>query len=341
MKLIFLIFLILNLNFQMELDVAFMDGFKISKEEAKAIEEKLKENPDDLVLRVKIIGYYSILRFKDEKAKEEYQKNVLWIIKNKPDLEAKNISIFKLDPLIDKDAYNEGKNLWLENLEKFKDNINVLANAADYFLIYEKELSEKFYKRLQELEPKNPQWYEKLGFLYKLDLRKLKDNEKKKELAKRSLEEFEKAYKLETEAEKSYTLIDLAEVAFEAGEFGEAKEFAKELLEKSKKNEKKWYYGNSIHYGNIVLGKIALAENKIKDAKKYLLEAGKTPGSPQLNSFGPDFSLAEELLKKGEKKAVLEYLKLCEKFWKSGQEKLKDWQVLIKGGRMPDFRKKY
>jgi len=38
-----------------------------------------------------------------------------------------------------------------------------------------------------------------------------------------------------------------------------------------------------------------LKEGKVEDAKHYLLEAGKTPGSPQLNSFGPDMSLAEEL----------------------------------------------
>ena len=40
------------------------------------------------------------------------------------------------------------------------------------------------------------------------------------------------------------------------------------------------------------------------------------PGSPQLNSFGPIMSLAEELLEQGEPDTVLEFFAECRKFWK-------------------------
>lgn len=335
MKIVFLIFLILNLNFENEIDTIFFEGFKISTEDLKELENKLKEDPDDFLSRIKIIGYYSNLRFKDENAKKGYQKNVLWLIKNKPDLKT-SVPLFELNPSIDGEAYTEGKNLWLENLEKFKDDLNVLENAASYFLIYEKEISEKLYKKLQELKPNNPEWYKKLGFLYKLSLKSLKDKEKL-EFARKSLQEYEKAYKLEKEEKKFYILRDLAETSFEAGEIERAKNYAKELLDRSKGNEKSFDYGNAVHYGNIILGKIALKEKKIKEAEKHLIAAGNTHGSPQLKSFGPDFSLAEELLKMGEKRVVLDYLNLCEKFWEKGKEKLKDWQILIKNDRIPEF----
>jgi hypothetical protein len=50
------------------------------------------------------------------------------------------------------------------------------------------------------------------------------------------------------------------------------------------------------------------ANGDIEEAKKQLLLAGKTPSSPQLNSFGPNMILAKELLDKGEKDTVLHYL---------------------------------
>jgi hypothetical protein len=72
-------------------------------------------------------------------------------------------------------------------------------------------------------------------------------------------------------------------------------------------------------------------------AKKFLLEAGRTPGSPQLDSFGPNMTLAKELLGKGERSAVLEYFGLCGKFWKMGGDKLREWGALVKDGLVPDF----
>ena len=75
----------------------------------------------------------------------------------------------------------------------------------------------------------------------------------------------------------------------------------------------------------------------MKNAEKYLLDAGKTPGSPQLNSFGPNMELARELLEKGEKETVLKYLDLCSKFWVLGKSRLQEWSGAIKLGKTPDF----
>ena len=65
--------------------------------------------------------------------------------------------------------------------------------------------------------------------------------------------------------------------------------------------------------------------------------AGRTPGSPQLNSFGPNMLLAKELLEKGEREKVLVYFALCAKFWQSGSVQLKLWSTQVKLGSDPDF----
>jgi hypothetical protein len=65
--------------------------------------------------------------------------------------------------------------------------------------------------------------------------------------------------------------------------------------------------------------------------------SGNTPGSPQLNSFGPDMTLAKELLELGEQEAVMAYLKACSIFWALGKAKLTQWVSAIRQDRMPDF----
>ena len=99
-----------------------------------------------------------------------------------------------------------------------------------------------------------------------------------------------------------------------------------------------WNYGNAVQDVNIVFGRLALSEGKMDVAKQFLLAAGQSPGSPQMNTFGPNMTLAKALLEKGEKDTVLEYFTLCSKFWKMDFGKLKEWSALVKQGKMPDFR---
>jgi hypothetical protein len=101
---------------------------------------------------------------------------------------------------------------------------------------------------------------------------------------------------------------------------------------------------------------VALREDDPDGAKEFLLESGKTPGSPQLNSFGPTFVLAAELLRRGEKGTVLEYLDLVAEFWanpakaktsnplaaRNAQDharKLEVWKQEIGEGKVPQDRK--
>ena len=95
---------------------------------------------------------------------------------------------------------------------------------------------------------------------------------------------------------------------------------------------------NRIHHGNLVLGRMALAEGDIEETKKaFDLQPEKRRAPHQLNSFGPKMMLAKELLQKGEKEVVLEYLRLCAGFWELGQDRLEEWSDLVQANRVPDF----
>jgi tetratricopeptide (TPR) repeat protein len=140
-----------------------------------------------------------------------------------------------------------------------------------------------------------------------------------------------------TEYERWIALGNVALWNVDAGAFDQAKTYAEELLAQSEKYKSDWNYGNAIHKGNLALGRIELRRGNKTGAKAYLLAAGKTRGSPQLDSFGPNMLLAKELLEAGERETVLEYFRLCGEFWKADVGALVTWRQLVEKGRIPNF----
>lgn len=130
-----------------------------------------------------------------------------------------------------------------------------------------------------------------------------------------------------------------SEEAFNSSDYEKAKLLAQENLKIADSFKRNWNYGNVIHKCNLMLGRIALKQENVEEAKEYLLRAGKTPGSPQLKSFGPNMLLAKELLELGEKEVVLEYFDLCSKFWGFIGRffSLRKWKKIVKNGDIPDF----
>ena len=128
----------------------------------------------------------------------------------------------------------------------------------------------------------------------------------------------------------------MARAAFAAGEWVQAEGLALESLEAARQGVF-WWTGDAIHQGNIVLGRLALRASKLEDAKRYLLAAGRTPGSGSLDSLGPSMALAKDLLDRGETATVLQYLESCAQFWNGSRGKLAEWIVLVRAGLTPDF----
>ena len=137
--------------------------------------------------------------------------------------------------------------------------------------------------------------------------------------------------------DKFYMTTDITVQAFIAGDQVKAGMYAKDLLNQAESMKENWNYGNAIHKAHLVLGRIALAAGDLDEAKAQLLRAGQTPGSPQLDSFGPDMLFAKELLEKGEKDVVIRYFKLCSNFWEMDNGKLAGWTTDVQNDKIPDF----
>jgi hypothetical protein len=128
-----------------------------------------------------------------------------------------------------------------------------------------------------------------------------------------------------------------AKSALAVGADAEAKRYADELHKFAPGQTKDWNYGNAIQDFNIVQGMLVLKKGDSISAKAHLLEAGRSPGSPQMDSFGPNMMLAKALLDAGERDAVLEYFELCRKFWDMHRGRLDAWRDDVVAGHTPDF----
>jgi len=139
---------------------------------------------------------------------------------------------------------------------------------------------------------------------------------------------------------RAANLPDIAEASLEAGELGRAAAYADEMLARGMGPVAPWDWngGNLVHHGHVTLGRLALIAGDLDAAEEHLRLAGSTHGSPQLDSFGPDFHLANELLARGRTESVLEYLDLCRRFWTLGHDALDGWTAELRAGRRPVLR---
>ena len=222
--------------------------------------------------------------------------------------------------------------------------------------IFENDVS--LFLAAQEKRPQSFIWVDLVVMYYAGEgnnARKLNDENERKKLFENSLQYLMKSKETlqsvqitENNKAEYYSRIKLlnemiASASIETGELERAKQMVNELLENNT-DTLSFNYGSIICNGNTILGRVALKEGDLERSKEYLIKSAETPGSPELNSFGPSFILAKELLQEGEKEIVLDYLDLIARFWaKPGQrsspgkiEMLEKWKEEINAGKIPN-----
>ncbi len=302
---------------------------RLEPTEVDALEAKLVQDPEDFSARRDLLLHYT---FRDRGASA---RHVLWIIEHHPEFSASGPEM-QIDPNLDQSAYQQGKTLWLQNVANNPTNPVILANAAGFFTVFDTAMAENLLTKAQALDSRNPALSDKLGHVYRLEF----DTHPGTNLAAKALAAFERAQAQTLPAVPGAPrLVNLAQMAVAAGDLNKARTYAAEILGPGMERGGGGDAGQAQFYGNTVLGQVALREGKLAEAGKFLVEAGKTKGSPVLDTFGPNMSLAKELLEKGQTNAVLEFFQECEKFWPShgGENTLARWTAEVKQGKTPDF----
>jgi tetratricopeptide (TPR) repeat protein len=301
------------------------EGRAFTPEQVKAAETRLRENPKDLATRVRLMGFYAPFH-KDEPVKQELWKKyaplVLGIIEIYPESDLAGSlaralgegEAFFTVPEGSVNYYNEGLKLWDKLMAANPTNVLIVGQAAIYRsenVFQPQEPTMRLFEKACELDPRNPRWPQKLGDVY-LQQAHL---ERSPALAGKALAMLERAASL---SDTPPTVEDDAALAMAAGQaeqWGKVFQYGTNAIARLDPAKRDWNYGNVVHDVNAMLCLAALHDGDKKLAGEYLLRAGRSPGSPQLNSFGPDFSYAVNMLKAGETNAVLQYLDLVGNFW--------------------------
>ena len=300
-----------------------------------SLENQVAADPQDISLREATISCYweaqARIGFGSSRA-EEFEKSriehVLWLVEHAPERESASAAPGSV--MRSSESYAKLRQAWMSQVRAHPADLKVLANAALFMLVTEGEKAEELASRAYALDPKNGRATSVLAHVceYRMigakpELR-IQMAQKALQLREQLLAAMDRSYELSLQ-----DLQRLAIDAFEAGDTVGAQKYAQELVRRDD--------ADALHQGNVILGRLALKNGNLEEAKARLLAAGKIPGSPVLGSFGPNMNLAQELLMKGEKEVVLQYFDECAVFWKYGANKLDEWKLAVDQERIPNF----
>jgi hypothetical protein len=291
------------------------------------LERQIAEQPDNLELRIKHLGFL----FARELPRGG---EVLWLVTHHPDVDLSGFSVFPQEE--DPERYDQIRSTWRNLLEGSPENSVYREQAARFATHDDPSYVEELYRQGMALEPRESKWPERLGDALMRRSRNAADAATSMSVAREAVDQFERAYELEPWDFRRHGLqMDIARASVAARLLDRASTAAAVVLRDASEFERTWQYGNSVHWGHIVLGKVALLKADVDTASTELVLAGHTPGSPQLNSYGPDLELAQGLMDLGRTEAVRDYLTQCKRFWDLDHGALDRWVAQISSNQIP------
>ncbi len=326
---------------------------KLTPKQATALYSYLETDPEHLSSRLTLLFYELPEQRRARRARHDPKPHgelVLGLIENHPRSNLAGsagllLYPYKRDGMYTGPAWEDGIELW-ERLVAAHPKDPAIASNAGSFLVSdpfryatEGPRALELFERARELAPREPKWALRLGGYHVLQQSMSRDSAVRTAAAKAALPHLKAAWELTDPGARARLAIlgepltmVLANAYFDAGEPELARSFALRALEGLDPKKPR---GDVVFEMNAVLGRVALAAGDVKAAGEYLLAAGETTGSPVLGSFGPDMTLARELLAAGEREVVLRFLVSCQGFWESGKDRLGTWIAAIEDGRDP------
>ncbi len=300
-------------------------GRNISKVKVTELETEIKKNPENIDARLSLIGFYN-WTVQTSTNMLRLRTHVLWLIENHPEHPATGEPALR-DLPDDPDGNIQILSLWTRNIEARGNDYDVLKNAEKFFFSRDPAEAERIIQRLYEKDPVNREWPSELLKLYSMFGI---PNFPSDDPAERAAESYRRVLQVTRDPRSREALAgDMAESKFKSGDYAGAAVLAKIHLHSADRS--------ATQRANTLLGRIALRSNDVDVAKQRLLDSAGPEASRYVSVAGPTMVLAKELLDKGEREVVVEYLQDCLVLWPRGDDLLNLWINDIRSGRTPDF----
>lgn len=298
---------------------AYTLGKELNEEQVAWLEENLKQEPQDLISRLELIGYYQF------QSREEGQKlwclHILALIENHPDLTGYAAAIvMNAGRKMSQEQFAEARNLWQKKTEEHPDNGAVHGNAGAFLLFADLETADRLLDRACLLEPFNVRWPAHLSLFHYMAFKKAGDK------AEYHAERVVKYGRQSVDLGSPTPWLDLehmGECALAKGNPQEAKAFAAELSNLN-------IHATHRQAANAITGLAALQEGEKETAVALLLAKEEGFTSHRLT-----WKLAAALLHEQEREAV----SVCINQYRKPLGKLADqWLADLEKDSTPDFR---
>lgn len=286
----------MDLRMQME---AVSAGQRMSLSKSLTAERKLLKDPSDVLLRLKLLGFYWQYELNNCGVSLARFRHVLWIIDNFPDFTDLLQDYVALDrfPLR---LWQQAADRWNLQINKNEHDAAVLFNSGMFFISRDFKTGQLLLKRAQALDPENQMLPFTLCNRTFAQISTAIDKEEKTRLAHSVILDGERASHLGFPYHQAawICVAAMSQAALLIGDLDKANIYA----EKAPLDGQIWE-PSPVEFKNAMLGLIALRKGKINAARGHLLQikgnlfAGLLP-----------FQLAEELLEIGEQDCVAEYL---------------------------------
>ncbi len=184
------------------------------------------------------------------------------------------------------------------------------------------EIAARWLEKACALEPENEHWRSPLADALQRQANGATDPRVKVQFLSKAVDVANKNQRLRI-------LGALADAEFLAAEDAAAERDANGMLQSADPD--------TIFSAHTLLGRLALDRGDVDAAKKHLLDSARSNGSPMLNNLGPKMTLAQELLDRGERDAVVQFLELCRAFWKNDRGFIDHFKPIVQNGGKPNL----
>jgi beta-lactamase regulating signal transducer with metallopeptidase domain len=299
------------------------EGRMMNEAQVAALRARLRQNPDSLDDRIRMLGFHGRAPRRSGQQNRELQDSAVWMIQHYPEY-ALRIPATQLLP--SDERYPEAKLLWTTHIASMDQDPVVFRNAHRYFGVFDPAMREQVLSKAESLWPRQVEWPRDLGQHYLQQATGVA----RMQAAAKAVDAFERALRVAREHRDRDSILGLlAEASLAAEMWDKAFYYASETARSNTPEAQ--------HQGNWILGLMALQDNNVESAKTHLLASVPDRSYPSLAYAGPRLRLAVELLKRNERDAVVDYLQRWMPIWKEGQDRLRQWSILLNNGLTPDF----
>ena len=243
----------------------------LSVDDLMRYEARLREDPSDLATLTIVLWIYLRISSDSDASRESRQRLLLWVIDVMPRSRIAGTPLVSVSSSMDGELYDLAKDLWLSHIQRNPRDARLIGNAAKFVTWHDELLSEELFRRCKAIEPENPEWAWHLGDLYSR-WRRHRPKQPEVDWGAMSLAEYERI--LTQAPDTDWTLLvlpDLATAAFQAGDFATARVHGDRMLALAARASNPWRARRATHHGHLILGRVALAQGDVEQAKSRLM----------------------------------------------------------------------